>query len=333
MIVTDTSGYILKAELLRGISEYDIFKKYLGYDFKPHRNYLSPFRDEMKPSFGMFVTKEGHLFFKDFGGDGYGGDCIKFVALLFKISYFDAIQKIKADFNFHIGTPPERQQHTTVNSTPKPFTRIQIIAKSFLKEELKYWNQYGIDISDLKRENIFSVSQLFISKKKVPIGKSLVFAYFYQDHGNEYLKIYQPFEKLHKWYSNVPVKKPLLLDRLEHKSTAVTLAKSKKDKIVLNKVITDVYETQKEGKEVVPEELNNFFDEYYENKYVFFDNDVAGIKAANSLKPFGFHSIYIPVEFNQEGIKDPSDLVLKYGFKALEKLIQCYELPMRMITW
>lgn len=333
MIVSESRGYISKYELLSKIPEYDIYRKYLGFDFKPYKNYYSPFRQEKEPSFGMFITKEGYLYFKDLGGDGFGGDCVKFVSLLFKISYYQALQKIKDDFNFDTGAPPVRPESEILSWKPKTFTRIQIIPKKFLTDELAYWNQYGIDRIDLKRENIFSVGHLYISKKKIPIGKSMVFAYLYQDHDKEYLKIYQPFEKLHKWYSNVPVKRPLNLDSLEHISKAVILAKSKKDKIVLNKLLTDIYETQKEGSEVVPDELNNYFDEYYDNKFVFFDNDITGVKTATSLTYRGFKPIFIPPHFQSENIKDPSDFVKKYGYTALEMLLSTYGLNFKKVTW
>lgn len=305
--------YMRVNDLMRSIDHLDVYKHYLGYEPLLRKLYLSPFRPDSNPSFGLFLGTRGDLMYKDFGAE-YTGNCIMFVQQLFGIDYRSAINKIVVDLK------PDRNNVVIRPVSVREFTRIQIISKPFNADDKAYWGAYGISTDDLKRENVYSVKSLFVNKGVVIVDK-LCFAYLFSDDDNEYLKIYQPFGKT-KWLSNVPVKKAFGLDSLEKKSNVVVVAKSKKDKLVLKKLITDVYETQKEGTEVITQEVDAYFNQFYDRKVCFFDSDGPGKAANRLLNPLGYGWINVPNKYLSEGIKDPSDLVKAHGYGRLEELLR-----------
>ena len=307
--------FITAKELFNKVDPHDVYSYYLGFSPQPRKMYNSPFRRDTDPSFGLFQGGK-MLMHKDFGDERYCGSCIDFVCQLKGLSYREAIDTIIKDLKV---SSKSVRRHNELFSV-KEKTIIQIIDRSFNILDKAYWNKYGISIDDLKSENVFSVKELYINKQKIFINE-LCFAYLFVDGDEEFLKIYQPTGK-QKWLSNVPVKRALHLDKLEHKSDVVTLAKSKKDKLVLKKLITDIYECQKEGTEVISNYLDSYFDANYDRKICFFDNDDPGKRANTALNPLGYEWINIPNNYYREGIKDPSDYVEKYGYKGLEEMLR-----------
>lgn len=309
-------------DIFKAVNSYDVYKHYLGFDFIPRRLYPSPFRRDRNGSFGITLLRSGNFWHKDFGDSRYKGNCIQFVQQLFNLSYSESIQKIIEDLN--LDSNSKKRILSQFNKEKAP-TLIQIIPKTYTCSDLRYWNLYGIDRGDLSKEDIYSIGKLFINKSQVSL-EELSFAYYFRSGEEEYIKVYQPYSKKFKWLSNVPVKKALNLDKLELKSNTIVVGKSKKDKLVLNKLITDVYECQKEGTEVITDEVDSFFDANYDRKVCFFDNDEAGRNANIALNPRGYGWINIPNHYYKEGIKDPSDLVKKYGYNVLEELLRKKEL-------
>lgn len=310
--------------LLEAVNPYDVYRYYLGFDFELRRMYLSPFRKDNRPSFGIFIGRSGTLMHKDFGTE-YSGNCINFVSQLYNIDFYHSMLKIDSDLG--LGFMSGRKYEEVTKHYVRPViaehasTLIQIVSRKFTIEDIRYWGDYGLSTDDLKNNDVFSVGTLYVNKKRVPT-KDLVFAYLFKDGDNEYLKIYSPYSQDWKWISNVPVRKPLGVSGLEGKSNVVVVTKSKKDKMVLNKLITDVYEAQKEGTEVISDELDDYFNEHYDKKFCFFDNDEPGKRANKALNPKGYGWINVPNKYSLEGIKDPSDLVRGYGYEVLEKLLK-----------
>lgn len=305
--------------LFEKVDPYDVYCHYLGYKPELKKMYLSPFRPDSNGSFGLRDGDRGELVHNDFGDSRYHGNCINFVQQLFGIDTVNqAVKKIVAD----MGLEQRASRPHTIEYKPKEKepTLIQIVPRKFTASDISYWNQYGINTDDLKREDVYSVKELYINKQRVGTHE-LVFAYLFTEGEETYVKVYQPFSIRAKWLSSVPVKKIFNLDKLEGKSNIVTIAKSKKDKMVLNKLITDIYEVQKEGAEVISHELDSFFDTNYDRKVCFFDNDEPGKRANVSLNARGYGWVNIPNYYYLEGIKDPSDLVRKYGYKVLEELL------------
>lgn len=84
--------------VLRHVSEYQIFRYYLGVDFKIGVAFRSPFRKERNPSFNIYKNESGKLYFKDFGNSTWG-DCFDFIMQKYNIDLPSAIMMVGVDFD------------------------------------------------------------------------------------------------------------------------------------------------------------------------------------------------------------------------------------------
>ena len=91
-----------KEEILNKITEYDIYRFYLGRDFKIGEALHSPFRKDDNPSFSVKVTRSGTLHHIDFADTSKSGNCFHLVEQLFNLDYFEAFAKIDKDFGLGI---------------------------------------------------------------------------------------------------------------------------------------------------------------------------------------------------------------------------------------
>tara|TARA_R110000868_G_scaffold407972_1_gene690019 strand:+ start:8965 stop:10152 length:1188 start_codon:yes stop_codon:yes gene_type:complete len=87
-----------KEMILRHLSDAQIFRYYLGYDFKLGVAFRSPFRSEKNPSFNIYKDDKGKLWFNDFGSNDKG-DCFDFIALKYNIKFVDVLVMIGVDFD------------------------------------------------------------------------------------------------------------------------------------------------------------------------------------------------------------------------------------------
>jgi len=324
--------------IFRKISDYDIYRFYLGYDFTPKKTLISPFRSETRGSFNIYYNESGYLRHLDFGDSYYKGNCFQFVQQLYGLDYNNALKKINHDFNLGLGGH-RNSNNIDYGSIIKNFSRpnissyeeinnrvtIHVQARPFTEEELNYWKKYGITEEDLYKNKIYSVDKLYLNGKYIGNYKNeLRFAYLFEHEEEDacYFKIYQPYSENYKWISNVPVKKPLGVRALPRKSNKLIVAKSKKDKMIIQKIHPDVYEVQKEGIECISEELNNLFDEWYDEKYVFYDNDEPGMKASIAMNEYGYKWINIPNDYKALGIKDPGELLEYFGVEEGMKILE-----------
>jgi hypothetical protein len=62
---------------------------------------------------------------------------------------------------------------------------VQVKVRKFTKLELSYWNGYYQDISDLKREQIYSVDKVYLNKQLFPLkrNRTKIWIFFYEGSG------------------------------------------------------------------------------------------------------------------------------------------------------
>ena len=161
--------------ILKRISEYDIFRHFMKNRFEINTPTYSPFRYEEHPSF-LIGNKYGTLYFIDFADASKRGDCFEFVKQLYGISMSEALKLI--DRNFGLGILPEHNtgEYKRIKSSYKQpeelgkrYSVIQVVTRKFTKEELSYWNQYYQDIDDLRANNIYSIDKVYFNRKLFPI--------------------------------------------------------------------------------------------------------------------------------------------------------------------
>ena len=315
--------------VLNKISEYDIYRMYM-----PHQNWkinvvtYSPFRNEKNPSF-IIGYKGKALTFHDFSDSTKRGGCFDFVIMLFSLpSLREALVMIDRDFDLGIINSSSTKNYERIVSdyTQPPLLSkreffIQVKPRKFTHEELSYWNEYYQDIDDLKANNVYSIDTLYLNKQKFPLKDTeLRFGYLYES----YWKIYRPFaDKKNKWMpNNVPI---TMMDGLAdiRDCDVAFINKSKKDYMVMKKVVPCCCAVQNEGLGCFSEENVEYIKENSDTQILSFDSDETGVKNSQLItEKFGFDYCNVPKIYLEEGIKDWALLAKEKGLKTVERVLK-----------
>jgi DNA primase len=305
--------------ILEKITEYDIYRYYIGQSFKLGRIMKSPFRQDKHPSFGIFKsTKYGTLLFKDLA-TGKSGNCVQFVQELFNISYRESLVKILNDLSNNnlissiegISVKEEYQSTSVV---------ISVSRKKFCKTDDTYWNQYFLERSDLRHFNVSPIETYWINEIVQPWTYNVANpGYSYQIY-NKY-KIYKPLaNKKEKWISNCNSYDIQGFEQLEYQGDLLIITKSLKDVMVLYKMGYNAIAPHGEN-HLVPKYIIDNIKKRFNNIFIFYDNDEAGIKGSKNLSTkTNFKTIYVPKQENT--CKDISDFVQINGIKKGKELMK-----------
>lgn len=309
------------------VSQEQIFRYYYPYKFKLNERCLSCFKQENNPSMIIGTrSSSGEIIFKCFNSS-HGGDCITFVMQLYNIEYRDALEKIAADF----GITDEVKYKEVIEKLPpaevikpKKAPKIIVSTRTFTKQELKYWEEYDQGLEDLKRENIYAPKEIWVNnEKKILIKDEFTFCYYYPEIDR--WKIYKPFAKKEfKWFSNVPFDYIENIKNVEN-CKKVLIAKSKKDKMVLQKALNYdcIITSQAEDMSCFNQESIRIL-KTCKNVYTVFDNDTKGKSASWALtNNFNFKHCNVPDKYLVEGITDFADLYKVYGsYRVREQFVK-----------
>lgn len=320
--------------ILQKVSEYDIFRYYMPHtDWKPNIVTFSPFRNEKTPSF-MIGNKHGRLTFIDFGDTSKRGSCFDFVRMMFNIlDYQDALKMIDRDLGLGLTRETNTKEYKRIVTEykqpvrmSKTYSNIQVITKKFTKEELAYWAQYQIDIEDLKANNVYSLSKVYLNKQLFPCSlDELRFGYLYGDKW----KIYRPYakDKRSKWVpNNVPITAMDGKENIKDCDVAF-INKSKKDYMVMKKLFPCSCAVQNEGLGCFSPENVEYIKSNSASQILSFDSDITGVENSQQITQlFGFDYCNVPRKYLSEGIKDWADLARVHGLQAIEEYLISKEL-------
>jgi hypothetical protein len=313
--------------ILSKISEFDIFRFYMpNKNWKLNQATKSPFHKDDNPSF-IIGTKYGTIHFMDFTDTSKRGGCFDFVQKLYNLpSLFHVLQLIDRDFSLGISSGVVGDYKRIVSEYKQPedlgrrYSLVQVKVRKFTNEELAYWNMYHQDITDLRREKIYSIDKVYLNKQLFSLKDTeLRFGYFYE--GN--WKIYRPFvsPKL-KWIpNNVPITQ---MDGKEDiiGADVAMIQKSKKDYMVMKKLITSCA-VQNEGIACFSEENVEYINSNVKRKILSFDSDPPGVKNSKLItETFGWDYCNVPRNYLSDGIKDWADLAKDYGMNTIEKILK-----------
>jgi len=316
---------LLVDTILDKITPYDIFRYYM-----PSRNWKlnavtnSPFRKDRNPSF-LISNRSGHLSFIDFGNINYRGDCFDFVQKMFNIPKMeDVLKKIDCDFGLGISTSEVKDYKAIVGQYKQPtevkrISFIQVVTRKFTEAELKYWSDYHQSLDDLKKNNVYAIKKVFLNRQLHPMAeREMVFGYFYDGHW----KIYRPFaDKKSKWVpNNVPIS---AMDGEIKECDTLFITKSKKDFLVLSKIIPCVCAVQNESTGCFTLENVERIKTNSKRQILGFDSDVTGVSSSQQItKLFDFGYCNVPRKLLSEGIKDFADWAKNYGLDTVKDYLE-----------
>jgi len=309
------------------IGEEAIFRHYFG-DFQLGRSYNSVFRKDNKSSTGFYISENGSIIYNDLAtSEKY--DFVRFVMTLHNLNYYQALERIAADFKAFPGVlkgvAPKPSQPLTQLKKPKKAT-FKVVTRPFSKQDLQYWGQYYITDKELKQNDIFSVHSFQINDYTIYTETNqLRFAYLFKDdQNNGFFKIYTPNDKERKWLNNATLNMVTGLKSLNCTQKTLVITKSVKDYIVLKKFLPDVIALQNESKAAFSPKTIKILQKCFKNIIIWFDADDPGIEAAKYYtETYGFKAITTPNSaFVKFGVKDPSDMVKRFGLPTFTQYLQ-----------
>lgn len=327
-------GFIDKNEILKYVTEEDIFELVFGFKPKEYDYVVSPFRPDSRPGCWFQYAISGKLRFIDFGSKLYINnqkmisiDCFDTVQQFFKLpNLYRTLQFIKQHL-IDGKNLSEIQITRTVENKVRNKVEILFTPKIYSLEDKKYWlDRYQIYKENLIEDKVFPVAQFKMLNTKYGNytinTKSLCYCYTDFESGNK--KIYRPNDKK-KFLTNC-IQNDIGGTRfLPSTGKTLIITKSYKDYRVLKNQGLTVIWFQNEGMYPTLDILLPLCNRF-EKVVIFFDNDKTGIEAStklmniiNSYIPGKAFNVYLPERLITESITDPSDLIYR---KGREQLIQ-----------
>ncbi len=339
---------ISKKALLEYIEDIDVYRLYTNQEVDLAYNILSPLREENKPSFGYFIGQSGEICWNDFVLGN--GDFVDFVKRFVKLkrgvdlNFFEVLSQIATDFNLTehfqcIIMPKFRNDEKIKKFKTREdvlqnvnITNLGVRSREWKTHDLLFWEQFGITKKILESYAVKAIDYIFFKVDKPPILADKYAYVFYEKKDDlNTIKIYQPFNKVHKWLNNHNESVWQGWMNLPKDGEKVIITKSLKDVMSIVSVL-GIPAVALQSESIMPKQ--HILDELYsrfEDVYLFYDNDfnkeinmgqLLGYKVAKDQPMI---QIQIPDKFK---CKDFSDLTKKYGQdKAKEIYNTCIEMP------
>lgn len=266
---------------------------------------------EKTPSMCIYIDRNNIYKYKDFSS-GNGGDAISLVQTLFNLpTRGSASYKIIEDYNQYVlnnGYNPIKsyKQHSKFKVTDYEMRHWNTL-------DQKYWMGFHIGSRLLSRYNVVPLEYYVMTKtdendvvSSITIKGNYIYGYFKED-GALY-KIYQPKVKESKF---IKVRDYIQgTEQLVFDKPYLIITSSLKDLMAYQKLKISNSEAIAPDSEntMIPENIMNNISFKYQKVCVLFDNDEAGIKAAEKYKSkYGFDYVVLELE------KDLSDAIKVHG--------------------
>lgn len=316
------NSQITREDILKYLTQEEIYSFYLGEDIKTLGVYHSPLREDNIPSFALYFHKmeRNILMFKDFAT----GDCGDFVVLVMKmynLNYPEALRKITFDLGLSTFSVDAVKQ--TVNYTriiEKDRVDLGIKSRPWEARDKKFWSSFGVKRTTLEKFNVHAISHIFYNDTAV---KTHEYAYAYVEEKDNRVsyKIYQPFEqKIKKWINNADYSVHQGYMQLVAEGELLIITKSLKDVMSIHDCM-GISAVGLQSESVTMKD--SVMDEYktrFKKVICLFDNDAAGKKLSISFtEKFQIPHFFVPELL---GVTDFSDLVKHKGKDEAVKIVK-----------
>jgi hypothetical protein len=311
----------------------------------------SPIRTDNNPSMGFKYNKKGKLRAKDFAGY-FWGDCFDFVGYISNVNvstkngFYTILKKIVTDMKINItdviieDSIEIKIVRDLVRNRKHVFT---IIERDWNDNDVKYWEQYRIDIDFLRMYHVVPVEYYYVDKEIQPMVKynyrvnDRCYAYMFgkDNMGIDNVELYFPDRGRQDDYSRFITNASVIKGLLNYHNSAETLiiTKSYKDVIAIMKFIYDNYRNEFYNTNCIatsgettylPVGKLDYLIRTHKRHITLLDFDRAGIQASQHYKKYGFIPLFITNgRFNTINYyaKDFTDFISRTGVKKLKTLM------------
>jgi len=317
---------VTKEEILKHITQEEIYSYYIEIPIiGPINKMCSPLRVDAVPSFGIYYHRNGSgtLMFNDLATKD-SGDCFVFVALLYGLSYYNALLKIISDFNlsdFKISAEKIQREKTPKKIIQKAPIKIGIKSRNWNKHDARFWSSFGVRRKTLNKFNVVPIEYVFYNDKPVKRDK---YAYAYQEFKDNTIsyKIYQPFSKTFKWINNANYSVHQGYKQLPDGGNLLIITKSLKDVMSLLDVLEIIAIGLQSESVMMKASVMKEYKKRFTKVICLFDNDTAGKNLSIEFsKQYKVPHFFMP---EIKGVSDFSDLVKEIGIeKSKEMFNKC----------
>lgn len=306
---------ISKKDILDKIRPEEIFSAFINNP-RPSRVYKVPWRTDEKESLTFFYSPSNELMFYD---QAYkeGGDCITFYSKIFNVNRKQALIEIYNKFKLRdikkIDYSKIVKEYKPKSIESKLSWKYSSTDSKKYEDAINYFKSFGIsketlDFFCVKPIDFYCIDDVMIRPENFSV------VYEYEDNK---CKIYTPLSsnKKYKFLDGIKGEYYQGYNKLPENGNIVFITSSYKDVMVLYELgfpaIAPKSEVVKINDQIINELKTRF-----ENVILFYDNDDAGLKAAEKLK--NKYNINYIVTVKE---KDPSDFSRKYSKEKLYEYI------------
>lgn len=307
---------ITRDNILKKVSEEDIFERYLGIRPNYSKQFCNPLREDHHPTCSFYIDSRNRIKFID-PARGFNWDCFNIVEYLEKVSFKEAMKIVAVDFGIIDGQIKSNPTVTRV-VRQKEKTYIRIKRRDWNKEDKEYWyDRYYQTRADLQFLSIFPVSHAWYER----VGSPLELFYYYKVgdpcyayHFGDYdYKLYFPKRDKGKRFKQTRGDILQGYNQLPPKMHILVIIKAMKDVACFNKIgkefdawgTAPMSETQ-----LIPVSIMSELKERADYIFTFFDFDRAGIKLMRKYEAeYDIPWIMLGKKYKDQGIKDFADLL------------------------
>lgn len=319
------NGLISREDILRYVTQEEVYSHYLGESVVHLGMFNSPLREDNIPSLALYFhkTNQNVLMFRDCVTKDCG-DFVVLVMKLFSISYRDALWKIAYDLGIsQFDVQVTKQQIEYTRLIRKERVQLGIKIRPWQVKDKQYWSSFGISKSTLIKFNVYPISHVFYNDTAVAVT-SLAYCYVEQKDGEVSYKIYQPLEvKQRKWINNANYSVHQGYTQLPNEGELLIITKSLKDVMSLHDCMQIPAIGLQSESVMMKQSVMDEYQQRFTKVICLFDNDDAGVKLSNEFTArYGVPHFLVP---RLPKVTDFSDLVKVVGkeeaIKTTKKLI------------
>lgn len=309
--------------ILSKINQESIMQHYTGLDVSSKKLALSPFRSDHKVTCAFYKSKSGVLYLHDFATNEHI-NCFSVVSRLFNCNYYEALKIIAQDFGLVEGTTPKVSSIVIVPEIKETETsKIQVQIKNYSKEELEWWEKFGITQKLLKKYHVYSIQNVFLNGNltSVSSSKNPIYGYYFGKDKNheEKWKIYFPLRTNYRFMNNVSKKVLQGYKQLPKEGELLVITKSMKDVMALNRFGIAAVAPNSETLFVNDKQLEEF-KRRFKHILVMYDSDRPG--KYNMCKIRREHPELNYFVLPKNLAKDFTDSIVLVGLEKMKTLVE-----------